>query len=543
MRASQLLVRCLENEGVKYIFSIPGEETMDIVDALSESSMQYVVVRHEQGAAFMADVWGRLTGIPGVVLATLGPGATNTVTAVADAFQDRSPMVVITGQASLVRVHQESHQYLDTVSMLKPMTKWSHQVNNPQSIPEVVRKAFKIAETEKRGPVHLEFPEDVTHLAVEAIPMRVMAPPRPAPAQSVLAQATDVINAARCPMIFVGNGVIRERAVNALRAFVETTGIPVVNTFMAKGVLPFDHPLNLQTMGLQMKDYVAYAFDKADLIITIGFDYVEYQPHFFNPQGKPVVHIDTAMAEVDVLYPLSAEVVGNIKTSLIHLAETVRPFEKPSWLKKLGALIRQEAEPVPQEEGRGLKPQTVLWHVAEALGPEGIAISDVGAHKLWVSRIFKAPSPNSVIVSNGFAAMGIALPGAIAAKLAHPSRPVVAITGDGGFMMNVQEIETAKRLGLSFVVIIFNDNLYGVIDWKLKTRYDRSYGVSFTNPDFETLADSFGVIGMKVRTDEELPGVLAKAFAANDVVIVDVAIDPSENFNLTKRLKELSLSI
>ncbi|HEV8438097.1 MAG TPA: acetolactate synthase large subunit [Methylomirabilota bacterium] len=542
MRAVDLLVRCLASEGVDTVFGLPGEETLALTDALLDSNIRFVSCRHEQGAAFMADVWGRLTGRAGVCLATLGPGASNLVTGLADANLDRAPVVAITGQAGRDRIHKESHQFVDIVDMLRPITKWNTRLAVPSVIPEAVRKAFKVAEAEKPGACHLELPEDVADEKVEpgVEPLRAGRARRPSPDRTALAQAARLIDAAKTPLLFAGNGVIRGRGAPALRAFAARTGIPVATTFMAKGAIPWDDPLSLGTIGLQLKDYVSCGFDRADLIITAGYDPVEYAPSLWNPdRGKTIVHLDFTAAEVDAYYEPAVEVVADVREALDLLREQITVRRDPGRSRALHDWIVSELEGGSTDEGFPLKPQRILHDLGRVLAAEDILISDVGAHKLWVARLYQTMAPNTVIISNGYAAMGIALPGAVAAKLLHPDRKVVAVCGDGGFLMNCQELETAVRLGLAFVVLIFRDDGYGVIRWKQVSRYGRESGVAFGNPDFVKLAESFGCRGLSVGAAHELIPVLREAFAASCPVIVDVPVDYRENLKLTEELGRL----
>ncbi len=542
MKGAELLVRCLANEGVTTIFGLPGEETLALTDALVESGIRFVACRHEQGAAFMADVWGRLTGEAGVCLATLGPGATNLMTGVADANLDRAPMVAITGQAGRDRIHKESHQYVDVVGMFRPITKWNTRLELASVIPEAVRKAFKVAEGEKPGACHIELPEDVADELVDSssAPLSATRPRRPSPDRPALRQAAELIDRARDPLIFAGNGVIRGKASVALREFAGRTGIPVANTFMAKGCLPWDHDLALGTIGLQLRDAVSCGFDRADLVIAAGYDPVEYAPRLWNPdRGKTIVHIDFTPAEVDEDYQPAVEVVADVREALDLLRDLVSVRRDPTPARALHEWILGELEQGATDDGFPVKPQRILHDLRTVLAPDDIVISDVGAHKLWVARLFQATNPNTVIISNGYASMGIALPGAIAAKMLHPERRVVAVAGDGSFLINVQELETAVRLGVRLVVLIFRDDAYGVIRWKQLARYGRESGVAFGNPDFVRLAESFGCRGLRVERAQELGPALETAFAAPAPCIVDVPVDYRENLRLTERLGQL----
>ncbi|UVT17909.1 MAG: acetolactate synthase large subunit [Nitrospira sp.] len=544
MTVAELLVRCLENEGVRFLFTIPGEETLGLMDALTGSSIRVIATRHEQGAAFMADVYGRLSGKTGVCLSTLGPGATNLATGIGDAFLDRAPLLAITGQASLNRRHKESHQYIDVMSMFKPVTKWSTSISKPEVIPEAVRKAFKIAQTEKPGPTHLELPEDVAdeHIgnAGAVAPLFVQAPVMPEPAPSQVARAVRTIAEAKRPVILAGNGVIRGGASDEVRRFARRLQIPVLHTFMAKGVLPDSEPLSLYTLGLQMRDYTAIVMEQADVVLALGYDFVEYAPCFWNPRrDKRIVHMDVSPAEVDEHYIAEVGVLGDLRLSLDLLGSKLATFQS-SWVRDARAIVLEgfEAE-LSEATSWPIRPQHLIRELRAALGPDDIVICDVGAHKLWMARMFPCDAPNSCIISNGFAAMGIGVPGAIAAKLLFPQRRIVAVTGDGGFLMNSQELETAVRLELPIVILVWRDDGYGVIRWKQQLRYGRTSGVEFTNPDFVRFAQSFGAAGYRVKDLSELRSILREALEANVPAVIDCPIDYQENLKLAERLSRL----
>lgn len=544
MKASQLFVRCLEQENVEYIFGIPGEENIAVMDALLDSSISFITTRHEQGAAFMADVYGRLTGRAGVCLATLGPGATNLITGVADANMDYAPLVALSGQGATTRMHKESHQVLDLVNMFEPVTKYSTEVREPEVIPEIVRKAFKVAQSEKPGASFISLPENIAGMGVEAkCPLKVQAPSVPHPSIEKLEQAATIINRASCPVILAGNGVIRSKASKALVRFAEESLIPVATTFMAKGSMPFSHPLSLGTVGLQASDYVSCGFDRADVVICVGYDMIEYHPHLWHKhKDKKIIHLDSIAAEVDEHYVLETGVIGNIAIALQQLSEMVLPKNRQP-LGELRQVIKDELSKHSSDTGFPVKPQRILADVRRALGDDDIVISDVGAHKMWVARMFQAEAPNSCIISNGFASMGIAVPGAIAAKLACPEKRVLAITGDAGFMMNSQEIETALRLGLPLVVLIWTDSEYGLIKWHQLRHFGRPSHIEFSNPDFVKYAESFGAKGFRVASAEQLLPTLEAAFEQNTVCLVDCPVDYAENMKLTEKLGELSCPV
>jgi len=540
MKASDLIVQCLENEGVRYVFGLPGEEIMDILDSLLDSPITFIPTRHEQGAAFMADAYGRLTGRAGVCLSTLGPGATNLATGVADANLDRAPLVAITGQAGRDRVHKESHQHVDIVEHFRPLTKWNTHVETAAVIPEVIRKAFKLAESEKPGACHIEVPEDVAHEAAEGTPLSTERTRRPSPDRPALQTAARLIEGASFPLIFAGNGVARGEASRELRELAWSHGIPVVHTFMAKGTMPYDDELCLLSAGLQARDYISCGFDKADLIIAIGYDPVEYAPKFWNPdRKKPIIHIDFTPAEVDGFYQPAVEVVADVRETLELLNSLVKGQKDPTPYRTLRSVILEQLEEGAADDTFPLKPQRILRDLRTQMARDDILISDVGTHKLWIARTYPAYEPNTVLISNGFAAMGFALPAAVSAKLVHPERKVVAVSGDGGFLMNCQELETARRLGLAIVNVIFRDGGYNLIQWKQQTHYGRESGVTFGNPDFVELARAFGAKGYRVESARQLSPILAEALAQPGPSIIDVPVDYGENAKLTARLGRL----
>jgi len=546
MNAATLLVRCLEHEGVRFIFGVPGEETLTLTDALLDARIKVVVTRHEQAAAFMADVYGRLSGQAGVCFSTLGPGATNLLTGVADAYLDHAPLVTITGQASLNRRHKESHQYIDAIAMFKPVTKWNASIPHADVIPEAVRKAFKIAQTEKPGATHLELPEDVAEqlIADETAlrPLAVQAPVMPEPSPSQVQRAVHAISGAKRPVILAGNGVIRRNASEVVRSFARAFQIPVLQTFMAKGVMPDSDPLSLHTLGLSSRDYAALVMEQADVVLAIGYDFVEYAPCIWNPRrDKHIVHVDSLPAEVDEHYIVDVGELGDLRLSLPLIQEHLSSSSfGSSWAPQARKTITDgfEAE-LAGSPSWPMRPQHIMRDLRAALRDDDVVVCDVGAHKLWMARMFPCETPNSCIISNGFAAMGIAVPGAIAAKLLYPQRRVVAVTGDGGFMMNSQELETAVRLKLPLVILIWRDNGYGVIRWKQQVRFGRTSSVDFGNPDFVRYAESFGAAGYRVTEPTELRPILDDALQGDGPAVIDCPIDDGENLRLTKRLQAL----
>ena len=500
-KASDLFVRCLENEGVTHIFGVPGEENADVMISLIDSPIEFVLCRHEQAAAFMADACGRLTGKPGVCLATLGPGATNLVTGIADANMDRAPVVAIIGQASTDRLHKESHQNMDAIAMFDPITKWAQSIPNASTIPEVVRKAFKIAATEKPGACVIELPEDIAKHPVDLRPMRAERTRRPAADHKAVARAVDVIAESKEPLVLAGNGAIRKRAAKQLRRFAKKTGIAVVNTFMGKGAVPLNDPYCLFTLGLQSRDHVNFAIDEADTIIAVGYDLVEYAPSLWNHKGdKKIIHIDFDPTEVDEAYPATVEVVSDIADALWQINEELNnrfegrlPLFDIDSRAKLRETIERDLKAEADDDAFPMEPQRILNDLRKALGPDDILLSDVGAHKMWVARYYQCYEPNTCLISNGFCTMGFALPASMGAKIAFPDRRVVSVNGDAGFLMNLQDLETAVRLKLNVVAVIWLDGEYGLIKWKQQNQFDgRHSDLAFNNPDFELLAKSFG---------------------------------------------------
>ena len=545
MNTAELLVRCLEAEGVEYVFGLPGEENLHVLEALQGSSIQFITTRHEQGAAFMADVYGRLTGRAGVCLSTLGPGATNLMTGVADANLDRAPLVAITGQVGTDRMHIESHQYLDLVAMFAPVTKWNTQIVRPSNTAEIVRKAFKLAQTEKPGAVHIDLPENIAAMPVTGHPLPADNIEKTFASFRSIEKAAAAINSAENPLILVGNGAIRANASEMLTKFATRLNIPVANTFMGKGVIPYPHPLALWAVGLQQRDYISCGFDQADLVIAIGYDLIEYSPKKWNPDGKiPIIHVDPAPAEVDSSYMPIAEVIGDISDSLQEILYRCDRDGKPDpHALTLRADIRSDYSQYAKDDGFPIKPQKLIYDLRQVMGAEDIVISDVGAHKMWMARHYHCHRPNTCIISNGFAAMGIAIPGAIAAKLVHPDRKVVAVTGDGGFMMNCQELETALRVGTPFVTIIFNDGGYGLIEWKQENHFGHSSFIKFGNPDFVKFAESMGLKGYRIESVLDLMPTLKDALEQNVPAVIDCPIDYRENLRFTQKAGDLSCAI
>jgi acetolactate synthase I/II/III large subunit len=536
-KASDVFVECLEAEGVRHVFGIPGEETLDLNESLESSSIEFVPVRHEQGGAYMADVYGRLTGRAGVCLGTLGPGAMNLTGPVADAFLDRAPLVALTGQSDLERMHKESHQYIDVVGVMQPITKWNARVGDPNIIPEVVRKAFKVAESEKPGATHIELPEDVMEAELDASPLPRRKPVQPEPAARELLKAADIIRGALNPVALAGNGVIRADAAPALREFVRATGIPVAETFMGKGVMDADDTKMLGSVGLQSGDYKMAGFEDADVVIAIGFDLVEHAPKHWNPDSdKKIVCIDSLPAEIDEYFIPEVELIGDIYHILSRLGEECRHVPHSGGSERLREVVLGRFEAAKDDNQFPMQPPRALYEIREALGREDILISDVGLHKLWIGRMFPAYEPNTVLIANGLAGMGFAIPAAIAAKLVHPDRAVVAVNGDGGFLMNCQELETATRLKTAFVTVIWENQQFGSIVWKQDKKFGRHFGVDFTNPDFVKLAESFGMPAWRIGGVDEFGSRLREALALDVPSLIVLPIDYSLDVAISEEL-------
>ncbi len=547
-KASDLLVRCLEAEGVSHIFGVPGEENADLMMSLMDSEIEFVLCRHEQAAAFMADAYGRLTGRPGVCLSTLGPGATNLVTGIANANMDRSPVVAIVGQAATTRLHKESHQNMDAVAMFKPITKWARSITNAATVPEILRKAFRMAAMEKPGACIVELPEDVAKTRVAGRPMAAAGTRRPAADHKAVAQAVDLIAAAKEPIILAGNGAVRKRAAKQLRRLAHEAGIGVVNTFMGKGAVSLDDPHCLFTVGLQSGDHINSAIGDADTVIAVGYDLAEYAPEFWNKgKSKNIIHIDFERAETDQDYPVAVEIVADLADALWQINEALAlrakgkvPLHDIGARAALRETIQSDLAAEANDDSFPMKPQRILADLRRALGPDDIVLSDVGAHKMWVARYYQCYEPNTCLISNGFCSMGFALPGAIGAKVAHPNRRIAAVCGDAGFLMNVQDIETAVRLHLNLVCVIWVDGEYGLIKWKQQNQFDgRHSDLAFGNPDFALLAKSFGMWGRALDGPNQLPAALDEAFTQDGPALIAVPVDYGENLKLTKRLGDL----
>jgi acetolactate synthase-1/2/3 large subunit len=541
--AADLLVRCLENEGVRFVFGIPGEENIRFTMAVDRSSIRYILARHEQAASFMAEMYGRVTGCAGVVSATLGPGAINLQLGVADATTNSTPLVAISAQVGHDRNYKESHQFVDLVNMFAPITRWAGSVPSAAAIPEMVRKAFKTAETERPGAVYLAVPEDVDAAdadpALAPLPRNVVRAEAPSPAQ--IARAVEALRAARSPIVLAGHGAARANAGPALSRFAEAFGIPVATTFNGKGVIADDHACAVGTFGFMGRDYVNFGFDDADLVIAVGYELQEFDPVRINPKGdKAIIHIHRFPAEVDAHYSITVGIEGDIRSSLDALttaAAGYRPQHRPA--TSSAELLAEELERGRAEDRIPLAPQRIVADTRAALGRDDIVLVDTGAVKMWMARLYRTYAANTCLISNGLSTMGFSLPGALAVKLARPEVKVLSVTGDGAFLMHSQEIETAVRERIPLTVLVWEDNGYGLIEWKMDLEVGAHSNVAFTNPDVVQYAQSFGARGYRIETAEQLLPTLREALADDGVSIIAVPVDYRENLELTKRLGEL----
>lgn len=541
--AAEVLVKCLEKEGVEYVFGIPGEENLDMMNALEKSNIRVIVVRHEQGAAFMADMYGRLTGKAGVCFSTLGPGAANLITGTADANSDGAPVIAITGQVGTERMHLTSHQYLDLVELFAPITKRSKQIVNPDSVNEIIRIAFKYAESEKPGACHIDLPTNVAKMKVTPglaeIPIDKQVYSKEYASFSSIDQAAALIYKAKCPVILVGHSAVRNHAGEALTSFADELKIPVVNTMMAKGIIPYKNKYSMWTIGIPQKDYQNKILDMADLVIAVEYDIVEFAPGKWNENGNhKIIHIDQRPAHINMLYQPQVQVIGDISYSLQQIQYRSDPKEEPTEILNLKKEMVREYESFANDTSFPMKPQKILYDVRKFMGEDDIVISDVGAHKMWIAREYNCYKPNTCIISNGFATMGIAVPGTVAAKLINMDKKVLAISGDGGFMMNSQEYETALREGAPIVTLIFSDASYGLIKWKQIDHFGKNCFVDFTNPDFVKYAESMHAKGYRVEKAEDLIPILEDAFKQTVPCIIDCPVDYSENTKLSEYLHE-----
>ncbi len=548
-----LIVECLVNEGVTHVFGIPGEENIRLIDALSRSSIQYVLTRHEQGASFMAETYGRLTGKAGVCSATLGPGAINLLLGTADATTNSTPLIALSAQVGMQRSFKESHQGVDLVPMFAPVTKWSALMATPGAAPEMIRKAFKLAQTERPGAVYLAVPEDVEEAPVpdSLVPLRVNVPGADDPSAERVARAAAILRAARNPVVLAGHGAARAGAGAALIRFAEALDIPVATTFHGKGVFPDDHPLALGSVGFMRHDYVNFGFDQADVIVAVGYELQEFNPVRINPSGETkIIHVHRFPAEVDAHYNVGVGLNADISESLnaIRAAMVGHKFEavlnsEATGGERIQELLRAELAQGQADERFPLAPARIVADTRAALGREDIVLVDTGALKMWMARLYPTYAPNTCLISNGLSTMAWTVPGAIGAKIARPEAKVLVATGDGSFLMNSQEIETALRMRLPFVILIWVDDAYGLISWKMDMEIGHNVDTRFANPDFVKYAESFGAKGYRIESAGELLPSLKAALADDTVSVIACPVDYRANAELIRSLGDLDESL
>ena len=544
---ADLIVECLENEGVTHVFGIPGEENIHLVDALSRSSIRYVLVRHEQGASFMAETYGRLSGRAGVCSATLGPGAINLLTGVADATTNSTPLVALSAQVGMNRSFKESHQGVDLISMFIPVTKWSALVATPEAAPEMIRKAFKLSQTERPGAVYLAVPEDIESAPAppQARPLPVNIPRPDVPSASQVARAAAILRDAANPIVLAGHGAARTGAGPALIRFAEELGVPVATTFHGKGVFPDDHPQALGAIGFMRHDYVNFGFDQADVIVTVGYELQEFDPVRINPRGdKQIIHIHRFPAEVDRHYNVSVGLQADIGWSLDALAAALDcHFENQTAKLEIRGLLAQELAQGNTDQRFPMAPARIVADIRAAMGRDDIVLVDTGALKMWMARLYPTYAPNTCLMSNGLSTMAWSVPGAIGAKIARPDAKVLVATGDGGFLMNSQEIETALRERIPMVILIWVDNAYGLISWKMDLEIGHDVDTKFDNPDFVAYARSFGATGYEITSPEQLLPALQTALADDTVTMIACPVDYAANGELIRSLGALDESL
>tara|TARA_B110000037_G_scaffold71737_1_gene86502 strand:- start:2914 stop:4554 length:1641 start_codon:yes stop_codon:yes gene_type:complete len=541
MKASDLFIKALENEGVEYIFGIPGEENLDMLDSLRNSKIELILTRHEQGAGFMAATYGRLTGKPGVCMSTLGPGATNLVTPAAYAQLGAMPMLMITGQKPIKKSKQGRFQIIDVIDMFQSLTKLTKQIVNGHNIPSLVRESFRLAMEERPGAVHLELPEDVAEEEAGDRIFEVVGHRRPDASHKSIMYAAKMIEEAKRPLLLIGAGANRKRTSHALTEFVESTGIPFFDTQMGKGVIDERHPLFLGTAALSANDFLHNAIDHADLIINVGHDVIEKPPFFMEEGKQDVIHINFFPAEVDDVYFPQLNVVGDIAHSIHHLTELVDPMDTWdfSYFMRVKTEVDSHLSKYFEDTRFPMLPQRLVHNIRKRLAEDDIVTLDNGVYKIWFARNFACYQPNTLLLDNALATMGAGLPSGMAAKLIYPNKKVVSVCGDGGFMMNSQELETAVRNKLNIIVIILNDSSYGMIKWKQEGIGFESYGLDYKNPDFVKYAESYGAIGHRPTSDEDFNVIFENCLNTSGVHVIDLAVDYSLNHSiLNVKLKE-----
>ena len=546
-KASDLFIACLEEEGVEYIFGVPGEENLDFLDSLSRSKkIKLILTRHEQGAGFMAATYGRHTGKTGVCLATLGPGATNLVTAGAYATLGGMPMMMITGQKPIKKSKQGRFQILDVVAMMGPITKYTHQMAASDNIPSRVREAFRLAEEEKPGAVHIELPEDIADEHTDALPIKRSVSRRPSADPKAVRAAVEALENAKSPVLVIGAGANRTMTGRMLLQFIEKTGIPFLTTQLGKGVIDERHPKFLGCAALSAGDFVHRAVEASDCIVNVGHDVIEKPPFFMKPGGAQVIHISSKTAEVDPVYFPGIEVIGDIANAIWQMKEDIVP--SGSW--NCGHMLdyrKAEVEHTGSLSGDArfpIFPPHLVQQVRDVMPDDGIICLDNGVYKIWFARGYAAHRPNTVLLDNALATMGAGLPSAMMSAMVYPDRKVVAICGDGGFMMNSQEMETAVRLGLNFTVLILRDDSYGMIRWKQANMGFADWGLTYGNPDFVKYADSYGAKGHRVESATHLTELLKHCRDTPGVHLIDCPVDYTENDRiLNVQIKELSAAL
>ena len=540
---ADLIVECLEGEGVTHVFGIPGEENIHLVDALSRSSIRFILVRHEQGASFMAETYGRLTGKAGVCLATLGPGAINLLLGVADATTNSTPLIALSAQVGMNRSFKESHQGVDLVSLFAPVTKWSALVATREAPPEMIRKAFKLAQTERPGAVYLAVPEDIesSEAPQDARPLEVNVPRPDEPSPDQVARAASILKAASNPIVLAGHGAARAGAGPSLMHFAESLGVSVATTFHGKGVFPDDHPQALGAIGFMRHDYVNFGFDQADVIVTVGYELQEFDPVRINPRGdKQIIHIHRFPAEVDLHYNVAVGLQSDIRHSLDALAAALDcQFENQTTKLQIRGLLAAELAQGSTDDRFPMAPARVVADTRAAMRRHDIVLVDTGALKMWMARLYRTYAPNTCLISNGLSTMAWTLPGAVGAKIARPDARVLVATGDGGFLMNSQEIETAMRERIPMVVLVWVDDAYGLISWKMDLELGHHVDTTFGNPNFVAYAESFGATGYQITAPDQLLPTLQTALADDTVSVIVCPVDYSANLELIRTLGEL----
>ena len=546
-KASDLFVQCLEDEGCEYIFGVPGEENLDMLDSLSRSkTIKLILTRHEQGAGFMAATYGRHTGKTGVCMATLGPGATNFVTAAAYAYLGGMPMLMVTGQKPIKKSKQGRFQILDVVDMMRPITKFTQQLTSADNIPSRIREAFRLAEEEKPGATHIEFPEDIADEHTDAVPMKRSNVRRPNADPKSIRAAVQKIEAAKAPVLVIGAGANRTMTSRMLLQFIEKTGIPFVTTQLGKGTIDETHPKFLGCAALSAGDFVHRSIEHADLIVNIGHDVIEKPPFFMKDGGTEVIHISSKSAEVDPVYFPQIEVIGDIANAIWQIKEDVVP--SGTWNFDFMYKARQaEVAHTKSLDGDArfpIFPPFLVREIREAMPANGIICLDNGVYKIWFARNYEARQQNTVLLDNALATMGAGLPSAMASAMVYPDRKIMAICGDGGFMMNSQEMETAVRLGLNLTVLILNDSSYGMIRWKQANMGFDDWGLTYGNPDFVKYAESYGAFGHRVESADHLKELLQHTLNTPGVHLIDCPVDYTENDQiLNKDIKALSQQV